>query len=166
MEKVKIEKAIQFLGIKLKRFERMKQIFQEPQNEIEQEAHDEASKWVENLSLAVEALRAVAERIEAQTVDPRDDDFGAVLSCAMRYCIDKQICMPFLATGYIKHLLPYITDKTLCVMERDIQWSTGNNARNAKPLDNPILVVLLAAIQDESQRRQDEKQRGQDYETH
>lgn len=49
-----------------------------------------------------------------------DDDFGAVINCAIRYCLGRRTYMPGLVCGYVKPLLPYLNEKTLCCMERDI----------------------------------------------
>ena len=50
-----------------------------------------------------------------------DDDFGAVINSAIRYCLGRRTYMPGLVCGYVKPLLPYLNEKTLCCMERDIR---------------------------------------------
>lgn len=54
-------------------------------------------------------------------MDLADDDFGAVINCAIRYCLGRRTYMPGLVCGYVRPLLPYLSDKTLCCMERDIR---------------------------------------------
>lgn len=54
-------------------------------------------------------------------IDLSDDDFGAVINCAIRYCLGRRTYMPGLVCGYVKPLLPYLNDRTLCCMERDIR---------------------------------------------
>lgn len=54
-------------------------------------------------------------------MDLADDDFGAVINCAIRYCLGRRTYMPELVCGYVRQLLPYLSDKTLCCMERDIR---------------------------------------------
>jgi len=47
---------------------------------------------------------------EPVPIDIKDKDFGALLICAVRYCIGRQTYMPGLIIGYIndfKHLQPY-----------------------------------------------------------
>lgn len=50
-----------------------------------------------------------------------DDDFGAVINCSIRYCIGRRTYMPGVVCGYVKPLLPYLNDRTICCMERDIR---------------------------------------------
>lgn len=56
----------------------------------------------------------------ATVIDLSDDDFGTVLNCAIRYCLGRRTYMPGLVTSYIRPLLPFLNDKTLDVMKRDI----------------------------------------------
>ena len=49
------------------------------------------------------------------------DFFGAVLNCAVRYCIGRKTYMPGLVTDWImQHCHGILTAKTLHVMKRDI----------------------------------------------
>ncbi len=49
------------------------------------------------------------------------DFFGAVLNCAVRYCIGRRTYMPGLVTDWImQHCHGLLTAKTLHVMKRDI----------------------------------------------
>ena len=51
----------------------------------------------------------------------RDDDFGgAVLNCAVRYCLGRLSYMPGLVMGEIRPMLPDCSDKTLWCFEKDI----------------------------------------------
>ncbi len=49
-----------------------------------------------------------------------DDNFGAVLNCAVRYSIGRQTYMPSLVVGFITPLLPHVSDRTLYVLDQDI----------------------------------------------
>lgn len=51
---------------------------------------------------------------------PIDADFGAILTCAVRYAIGRRSYMPGLVIDYITSLLSYLDDKTLHAMDRDI----------------------------------------------
>ena len=53
-------------------------------------------------------------------IPDQNNDFGAVLICAVRYCIGRQTYMPGLVMDFIRPLLPKLDSKTLTVMERDI----------------------------------------------
>lgn len=49
------------------------------------------------------------------------DFFGAVLNCAVRYCIGRRTYMPGLVTDWImKHCHGVLNAKTIGVMKRDI----------------------------------------------
>lgn len=49
------------------------------------------------------------------------DFFGAVLNCAVRYCIGRKTYMPGLVTDWImQHCNGMLTGKTIGVMKRDI----------------------------------------------
>lgn len=51
----------------------------------------------------------------------REDDFGgAVLNCAVRYCLGRLSYMPGLVMGAIRPMLPDCSDKTLWCFEKDI----------------------------------------------
>lgn len=51
----------------------------------------------------------------------RIDFFGAVLNCAVRYCLGRMTYMPGLVTDWImEHCHGILTGKTLFVMKRDI----------------------------------------------
>lgn len=50
-----------------------------------------------------------------------DDFFGAVLNCAVRYCLGRSSYMPGLVIDYITPMLPRLTKKTLWCFERDIE---------------------------------------------
>jgi len=50
------------------------------------------------------------------------DNFGAVLNCAIRYCLGRRTYMPELATRFIMdHCENILTKKTLSVMIDDIE---------------------------------------------
>ena len=54
------------------------------------------------------------------------DFFGAVLNCAVRYCIGRMTYMPGLVTDWImEHCDGILTAKTLHVMKRDIDEARG-----------------------------------------
>ena len=62
-------------------------------------------------------------KTKEQTIEIRKDDdfFGAVLTCAVRYCIGRATYMPGLVTDWIKgHCTGMLCKKTLTVMLRDI----------------------------------------------
>ena len=42
-------------------------------------------------------------------IDPTDDDFGAVLNCAIRYSLGRQTYMPHLVMDFARPLLPFLS---------------------------------------------------------
>lgn len=75
------------------------------------------AKFAEALQCSVNDLKSDAPK---SMVDPTNDDFGAVCSCAVRYCLGRRSYMPSLVCGYITPLLPELTNKALDCFERDI----------------------------------------------
>lgn len=62
------------------------------------------------------------------SIDLANDDFGAVLNCAVRYAIGRKTYMPGLVIDFIKPLIPYLSSKTLWCFDQDItdaRWSGG-----------------------------------------
>lgn len=56
------------------------------------------------------------------------DEFGAVLNCAVRYCIGRRTYMPKLVMDVIRPLLPALTDKTLWCFEWNIECADDYGA--------------------------------------
>lgn len=55
-------------------------------------------------------------------LSPDIDEFGAVLNCAVRYCLGRMTYMPGLVTDWImSHCGGMLTSKTLYVMRKDIE---------------------------------------------
>ena len=65
----------------------------------------------------VKKRKYITLKIPADNVD----FFGAVLNCAVRYCIGRRTYMPGLVTDWImEHCHGILTDKTSGVMKQDI----------------------------------------------
>lgn len=63
----------------------------------------------------------MAKEKEGFFIGKGDDFFGAVLNCAIRYCIGRRSYMPRLVTDWImEHCSGMLTGKTLFVAMRDI----------------------------------------------
>lgn len=63
-----------------------------------------------------------------------DDDFGAILNCAVRYSIGRQSYMPSLVIRYITPLLPHISKKTLEVFKQDYENKKADEEINGFPM--------------------------------
>lgn len=55
------------------------------------------------------------------TIDPHDDDFGAICNCAVRYALGRKTYMPSLVMDFIKPHLSELSDKTLWCFQNDLQ---------------------------------------------
>ena len=78
-------------------------------------------------------------------IDVSDDNFGAVLNCAIRYCLGRRTYMPSLVMGVIRPLLPMLSSKTLWCMERDIREANNYGDPN---IDEPNWNEFLKQVQD------------------
>ena len=83
-------------------------------------------------------------------ISDQNNDFGAVLICAVRYCIGRQTYMPGLVIDFIRPLLPKLDSKTLTVMERDIIEA---DSLGDEQIDQPKWLYFLNDIREEKQRR-------------
>ena len=84
------------------------------------------------------------------TISLDDKDFGAVLNCAIRYCIGRQTYMPGLVIDFITPLLPYLSNKTLWCMERDLSDATYFGDES---IDTPVWMKFKANVEYEVRRR-------------
>lgn len=57
---------------------------------------------------------------EYPRIDLQDDDFGAVLNCAVRYAVGRYTYMPSIVIGVITPLIPHLNDKTLWCFDQDL----------------------------------------------
>ena len=85
-----------------------------------------------------------------QTINTKDERFGAVLNCAVRYSMGRKTYMPSLVVDFIIPLLPHLSNQTLLCMERDI-------SDNLESLDwfsqLPIWMGLRDKVDEELKRR-------------
>ena len=62
-------------------------------------------------------------------IENGNDEFGAILNCAVRYCIGRQTYMPKLVTDWImSNCYHKLNKRTLTVMLRDINTSDNLGA--------------------------------------
>lgn len=88
-------------------------------------------------------------------IDVADDYyFGSILICAVRYSIGRMSYMPGIVIEFIHPLLPYLDDKTLYNLEKDIRTAP---TYGHELIDKPGWVKLLAAIQAEQKNREGSK---------
>lgn len=65
------------------------------------------------------------------------DDMGAVLNCAVRYCLGRQTYMPSLVASFIQRHPEFINAKTKAVMLNDIR--EADFVREATYADGKLL---------------------------
>lgn len=83
-------------------------------------------------------------------IELSDEDFGAVLNCAIRYCIGRETYMPRLVIEFIRPLLPYVSNRTLSCFERDIIEA---DCYGDPVIDKPLWIRFLGEIQSEIKKR-------------
>ena len=94
-------------------------------------------------------------------IDVNDDNFGAVLNCAVRYCLGRRTYMPKLVMDYIRPLLSDLSDKTLWCMEKDIRQHEADGLSYGDPsIDVPAWNEFLSQIQQEIMRRKEDRKSG------
>lgn len=54
-------------------------------------------------------------------IDPSKSDFGTLVVCAVRYCLGRRTYMPELVCNYVRPLLPYLDERTIGCVERDVR---------------------------------------------
>lgn len=84
------------------------------------------------------------------TIKPDSENFGAVLNCAVRYCIGRQSYMPSLVIDFITPLLPYLSDGALRCFEKDL--SETKNFGDAM-IDKPAWMRFKADVMNEREKR-------------
>ena len=84
----------------------------------------------------------------AKMVDPRDDDFGAVINCAVRYALGRRSYMPEIVVNFTVPLVHELTNKTLWAIRRDIAEAQERDMLG-DPCDAKDWLRLLAAVEKE-----------------
>lgn len=82
-------------------------------------------------------------------VAANDDEFGSVLICAVRYCLGRATYMPHLVMDFITPFIPYLENRTLYVMIRDIQESHSLGME----CDRQAWMSFLQKLHQERQKR-------------
>ena len=82
---------------------------------------------------------------------PVNDDFGIILTCAVRYSLGRQTYMPELVINFINPLLSQLSDKTLYCMSKDISEA---NSYGDEYIDKPKWNWFLNNIKAEIEKRE------------
>lgn len=89
-------------------------------------------------------------------IDLTDDDFGAVLNCAIRYSLGRQTYMPHLVMDFARPLLPYLSGRTLWCMARDIREAETYGGYGSPVIDEPHWRKFLEEVEAEVEKRKSE----------
>lgn len=92
--------------------------------------------------------------MKKKIIDPSDDRFGEMLNSALRYALGRMSYIVQDTANYIRPLLPYLSDRTLWVMEKDIKEQAGRNYLGMK-MDAEVWTALLADIENELEGRKE-----------
>lgn len=86
-------------------------------------------------------------------IDPTDDYFGTVLNCAIRYSLGRKTYIPHLVIDFAYPLLPYLSDKTLWCMSRDIKEAETYGGYGSPVIDEPKWKAFLRDVDVEIDKR-------------
>jgi hypothetical protein len=111
-------------------------------------AQETIDRFKEDSPFVVEVEMAEAE--QGCNINPKDDEFGLILNCAVRYAIGRQTYMPHAVMDYIRPLLPHLTGRTLGVMISDIEKS-GSYGDDI--IDKPNWMRFLVECRAEMEKR-------------
>ena len=87
-------------------------------------------------------------------IDPRDDDFGAICNCAVRYAVGRRTYMPSLVIDFITPHLSELSDKTLWCFQRDLEERKNSFFDFGNKFDRANWMSFLDAVNKEIKRRE------------
>lgn len=87
-------------------------------------------------------------------ITPDNEDFGTILTCAVRYACGRQTYMPSIVIGFIRPLISEIDDNALCCMERDIREAEKYGGYGNEKIDKPLWIDFLKELQDLMDKRE------------
>lgn len=82
-----------------------------------------------------------------------DDNFGAVLNWAVRYCLGRMTYAPKMTIEFITPLLPYLSEKTLWCFERDIAEKKERVQNFGMDFDEAAWMRFWEEVKAERERR-------------
>lgn len=105
--------------------------------------HRQLAEWLEDYKQLKE---------HTKTIDPSDDRFGEMLNSALRYALGRMSYIAQDTADYIRPLIPYLDNRTLFVMNRDIEEAVDMNCLGMK-MDAEVWTALRADIVREMDKR-------------
>lgn len=86
-------------------------------------------------------------------IDVSNDEFGTILNCAVRYACGRRSYMPSLVIGFIKPLIPNLSDNALYGIEQDLTDAKYEGGYGDPRIDEPGWLNLLSLVKAERERR-------------
>lgn len=87
-------------------------------------------------------------------VDPSTDDFGCILTCAVRYAIGRETYMPKLVMDYIRPMIQRISNKSLWNLIRSVKEGAEFPGYGNPNIDAPEWEKFLHELRMEKRRRE------------
>lgn len=84
-----------------------------------------------------------------------DDNFGAVLNWAVRYCLGRMSYAPSMTIEFITPLLPYLSDKTLGCFHQDIYGHKSFGRSFGMDFDEEAWMKFWDKVKEEIGRREE-----------
>ena len=83
----------------------------------------------------------------------KQEDFGTLCICAIRYCQGRQSYMPSLVRDIIRPHLKELDDRDLSVMIQDCDFQRRFNLYGSDTIDKPGWIEWEQTLKDEQERR-------------
>ena len=87
-----------------------------------------------------------------------DDDFGMMINFAVRYALGRQTYAVSEVTSFVTPLIPYLNDKTLWCLDRDIEEQGRIGSYGDPNIDAPVWMRFLEKVKQELSQRNELKQ--------
>ena len=84
---------------------------------------------------------------------PINESLGLMLNWALRYTLGRETYAPHSVMIYCKPLLPYLSERTLEVMRKDIEEAAKSNSLGDPHIDAPKWLDFLDTIKAELTER-------------
>ena len=80
-------------------------------------------------------------------------DYGTVLLCALRYALGRQTYITGVIAGYIAPKIPFLDDRTIKIMERDITEAIRTDRIGDPRIDLAVWRELQEKLKAEIEKR-------------
>lgn len=98
-------------------------------------------------------LKEISEMNKRTKTVPICENFGLMLNWALRYTLGRETYAPHSVMIYCKPLLPYLSERTLKIMQKDIEEAAKSNSLGDPRIDAPKWLEFLDTIKAELTER-------------